>query len=551
MTKLRPSDGFTLVEVMVALLLMGLLTAAVVPMLSVALRTGTLVTSESVARNLAQAQFERMRNLPYRISNDTALGALSGECGSTASRDGARDLLDRYYPNGDFDASSTSSEGFVAAGAARRAGEPNGAFFRTCRQETVDGRVFMHWIAVQFLRGDTVVDPGSSYTGAAGEDHPPTSLVGVTLNTEWAVNGETRTSQYFARIADMGQSVPLVNVEASVSALQVESRAGSLSTDPVLGATSAGLDLLADIGADARGSAYAVGTEVRADGSALLSHSGFISAPPSEVSTAASWPGTTVTVTPDAAVTVPSASSSALTITAADRDLAAGSQTVPLSLTASSGLQMTAPAEVDVRMGLTADVVVAGAATARGWYETEGSPTTAAVVTQDVVGLLPTTFAPGGIIQVKLDDARMSCSTDAASEVSYAGSLRYWVALPSSPDLTDSDTVVSAAGYTDWLSLSASQTSDPLEAINLAVDLTGQPTHQSSDGAWWMLGHYLAALSSTTSSEVSAAQSADDHETRLAPVTAITLESKPLTTAPDSAVQVALGMMSCRAADRR
>lgn len=551
MRRRRGSDGFTLVEVMVALLLMGLLTAAVVPMLTVALRTGTLVTSESVARNLAQAQFERMRNLPYRISNDTALGALSGECGSTASRDGARDLLDRYYPSGAYSASSTSSEGFVAAGAARRAGEPSGAFFRTCRQETVNDRVFMHWTAVQFLREGTVVDPGSSYTGAAGEDHPPTSLVGVTINTEWVVNGKTRSSQYSARITDMGESVPLVNVEASASALQIEYRAGSLSTDPVIGATSARLDLLADIGADARGSAYVAGTEVRADGSALLSNSEFISAPPSQVSAAASWPGTTLTVTPGATVTVPSASRSAMTITAADRDLAVGSQTVPLSLSASSGLLMTAPAEVDVRMGLTANVVVAGAATARGWYGTEGSPATGAAVTQDVVGFLPTTFAPGGIIQVKLDEATVSCSADAASEVSYAGSVRYWVAVPSSSDLTDPETAVTAAGYTDWLSLSASQTSDPLEAINLAVDVSGQPTHQSGDGAWWMLGHYLAALSSTTSSEISAAQSADDYETRLGAITAITLESKALTAAPDSAVQVALGTMSCRAADRR
>ena len=60
--------GFTLLEVMVAIILLGIVAAGVVPLLVGTLKAANAAKLNTQAKNLAQAQVERMRNLPYHVA---------------------------------------------------------------------------------------------------------------------------------------------------------------------------------------------------------------------------------------------------------------------------------------------------------------------------------------------------------------------------------------------------------------------------------------------------------------------------------------------------
>ena len=87
---LRPRQdaegGFSLIEILVAITLLGLLGAAIVPMLITGLRASVIAKLDTGAKNLSQQRFELMRNLPFRIAYDPAIST-------------GVDMLDTYYPN--------------------------------------------------------------------------------------------------------------------------------------------------------------------------------------------------------------------------------------------------------------------------------------------------------------------------------------------------------------------------------------------------------------------------------------------------------------------
>ena len=82
----RKDDGFSLVEVVVALGILMVLVTALLPQLVVGIRSTSTARLVTQAKGMAQAELESMRNLPYHVSYDAEDGAI-------------RDVLDYYYTN--------------------------------------------------------------------------------------------------------------------------------------------------------------------------------------------------------------------------------------------------------------------------------------------------------------------------------------------------------------------------------------------------------------------------------------------------------------------
>ncbi|MHB8341744.1 MAG: type IV pilus modification PilV family protein [Mycobacteriales bacterium] len=69
--------GFTLIEVMVALGILMVVSAGLVPLLVIGAKTSNLSALETVAKNLAQQRLEQMRNLPYYVAHRTGTSSTS------------------------------------------------------------------------------------------------------------------------------------------------------------------------------------------------------------------------------------------------------------------------------------------------------------------------------------------------------------------------------------------------------------------------------------------------------------------------------------------
>ncbi len=82
--------GFTLIEVMAALVVFSLMTLGIVPLLLSSMKGSELSQSYAIGKNLAVEAMERVRGLPYYVKFDT-------------QKDGRPiDLLDLYYPSRRF-----------------------------------------------------------------------------------------------------------------------------------------------------------------------------------------------------------------------------------------------------------------------------------------------------------------------------------------------------------------------------------------------------------------------------------------------------------------
>src|SRR5215213_8436050 len=127
-----------MIEIMVAIVLMGLLTSALVPLLVMSIRSSVVAKLDTGAKNLSQQRFDLMRNMPFRLAYDPLVST-------------SRDVLDVYYPNLVAPSGGVTTAGYVTTGA-RRQGEPtSGAFYRTKFTPVLGSTTYTQWVAVQFL----------------------------------------------------------------------------------------------------------------------------------------------------------------------------------------------------------------------------------------------------------------------------------------------------------------------------------------------------------------------------------------------------------------
>ncbi len=229
-----PDDGFTLVEVIVALSVFGAVAVAALPLLIVGLKASQTARVETLAKDLTQLRLERLRNLPYQVDRQNGPFV---------------DLLDRYYTNASGTSSATGEAGCTGqylSAAPGTGGAPSGPAYRVACTSLPEAAGFSQVVYVQFLvRTRVPVTPPIGYDSqVVDRDTAPSSLVGVTVLTTWNRTGQKGTLRTYTEVADARTNQPLITTQAQAVALRVS------SSDPVTG-----LNLTAQAG------------EVKADGS--------------------------------------------------------------------------------------------------------------------------------------------------------------------------------------------------------------------------------------------------------------------------------------------
>lgn len=214
--------GFTLIEVLVALSLLALAAAAVIPLLVMSFKTSVAAKLSTQAKSISQERVEQMRDLPFHVDRQNGQYL---------------DLLDQYYPNllpsGTPKVTGATRSEYIGVAAAT-GGEPAAPFYRvTIGTGGISGfPLLSQKIDVQFLSVDRVgLAPASTYDSQTeGVDLPPSLLVGVTVLSTWTAQGSTKTYRSFTEISDGRGLASTVTAQARVSVLKVDSTTTDGST---------------------------------------------------------------------------------------------------------------------------------------------------------------------------------------------------------------------------------------------------------------------------------------------------------------------------------
>ncbi|MGB8651572.1 MAG: prepilin-type N-terminal cleavage/methylation domain-containing protein [Mycobacteriales bacterium] len=216
----RRDEGFTLVEVMIAMGLALLVLTAALPALLSMLKSSVTVKRDTQAKNLSQERLEQMRDLRFHI--DRQNGPFL-------------DLLDIYYTNAKSASPTTSitvggttlTGKYVATGAAA-AGEPAAPFYRVTTGPIAGATRFTQTIDAQFLAPDGSVIPASRFqdvydSQTAGKDQAPSLMLGVTVITRWADGVKSKSFRTYTRITDGRTAAPVIQTQGRAVAIDISS----------------------------------------------------------------------------------------------------------------------------------------------------------------------------------------------------------------------------------------------------------------------------------------------------------------------------------------
>jgi prepilin-type N-terminal cleavage/methylation domain-containing protein len=576
----RREDGFTVVEVLVALTLLAVVAAAVVPLLAIAGSAAVSTRSHTRAKNLAQERIEQMRQLPFQIDKQ------NGDF---------IDLLDYYYPNLTAATSSTATGWVSSTSTARVAGEPaTGSFYRT-RFATLAGQPgFSQTVALQFLDFSRVPVPDNRFStyrhDVEGADASPSTLLGATVLTYWTHGGKQQTFRTFTQIGDTGDADGLLISQASAVLLRLESAldGGASITSELLSVTGDGR--LSD-GSVATARATA-GRATKTGTADLVSANAVAVDPPncqgsscptnqpasgpvpgSGVCDYASFGRTRVdnvtATTADGLPRVPATVEGTIppaTQVSAGLLKESGSDCGPLTFDNTGGLGAsqlrlaagTKVVSVDGTTESTGSTPIAGSSAWVSATAVDASPrqvTAGASVSADNhVRLFPTPEAPEGVLKLRLVQGAITCnSSTAAPTASYTVTAQYWNAQAGTPA---EDGGLPPGAYVDLLTGETSLTpitwstdlasfSDPFAGIDLSnkvvhIDGLGAPLLSLVD---YLDGPPRLATGITADSTNGLASIGD---------AVLSLTTKPLRAAdPLSSIGLKMGKLSCVAVDQR
>lgn len=552
----RGEDGFTLVEVMAAMVVFALVATGVTAMFASGLRASLLTKMDTTAKNLSQQRFESIRNLPFHIDQ-------------VAAGTNPPDLLDTYYVSSSGSV-GRGTQGFVPNGATRWTddGDPaTGSFYRYVQTELPGFPKFKQYVATQFLDDSgNPYNPTSFNALVTGFDTPPTMTVGVSVTTLWAAGKLNRVSRTYSQITPGRPSEPKALLQSALTALRLTGGVAAGRTVSVdLATLSADGSLSQTVSA---AQALRGATLTLSGGAAVNGAVSSVKAPPNSgtVGTSASarslvedgltW--ATVGSTRTSAVSASSSTGQVLLSSSASparadvlgSGLGANIATFtvddsgvePLSLLGTHAFVADAGCG-----GSCSNVGVSGysSTTKSGLSYTSG--TSASATVRGTLALLPTTFAPGGLIRMTLTSATVSCrithnagsSPTAAADVTYAGTVSYWAPFEAG----------NIAGYVT-VNVSSSDVATPLTNMLLAStqvgnDLNGEPL--------W-LSDYFSSWSSMDAPAASGAKTLGADGTTAAASFGgmLGVTSVPLRAGDDSSVIGAqLGVGSCTAEDYR
>lgn len=577
----RRDGGFSLVEILVALGILAVVSTALLPQLVIGIQSTGTARVVSQSKGVAQAELERMRNLPFHITPD------AGDY---------RDVLDFYYRNratpsaapvctdagGAFRTPTVSWSGYVAT-SARCSYEPaSGAFYRTVREvpATTGTTSFVVVVNTQFLSGATPpqpVTPATTYdTQTTAGARPASAQLAATVTVLYRDRATLRPTTTTTQIFDQPTRTSRIRADGGATAVEV----GSVTTANGPISLSAGLlSLTGALSYASTASTNLAGVSAGlATGETSQSTAEAVTAPPSAAARVVSkapgvltscdfacWGSSRLEVPAVSAtaglpsVGSQSAPAQALLTDITNAGLSFGNST-PDTYRDSLDLQLplvrVAPDAVSAPSGVAAGCApgASGAASfvgAGGYLATTGetapqplSVDVCVVARTSSISLFPTSFAPRGVVQVELRRAAARCRVEgvghtASATRDYEAVVRYW----------------DGQQYTVAATITPSTTTDELEDI----DLDSRPV-----GGSHVLGDYIDSWSALRSSEVLTSAAPGRAEVKIPGL--VTIVSQPVRRGnerldPDdllsplvdrtSAVSLTLGALDCVAEDDR
>lgn len=173
--------GFTVIEVMAALVVFSLLTLGLTPLLLSSIKGSALSQSYSVGKNFALEAMERVRGLPYYVSN-------------TSNR---IDVLDLYYPS------------YVTGGTYTTVCTDATTAVPACPKKVPDD--YTVTFEATFVRPDgditaqtysPVIPPTTYRWDSATADLPASQMLEFKVTVDWMSGGETKSSRLRTLLSD-------------------------------------------------------------------------------------------------------------------------------------------------------------------------------------------------------------------------------------------------------------------------------------------------------------------------------------------------------------
>jgi prepilin-type N-terminal cleavage/methylation domain-containing protein len=551
----QSDEGFTLVEIMAALVVFALVAGAALAMLIAAVKGGLISKQDTVGRNITQAKIEELRNLPYHIDQ-----AVSTEY----------DLLDLYYPNASGSA-ALGATGYVPDTGTRSTskGDPaTGAFFRTVIAAVPNFTQFSQWVTVQFVNssGAAKTPPSTWSSSTAGSDTPVTNMVNISVTTLWKVGKSQKNYNIFTSISAGRPLVPKVNIQGHLEGINVT----GLMPDGYQGTLDlASIDYNASFSNIVSASATALGARAEIEGGSSVTGALTSAKAPPNVGPLASGTisGQTLTYGGNPFSLFGKSDTKNIAVGSASGQPYAGTSSSPLTselLNTGSGAAALYTNQPDsTHLGLsdssTVMKVLDGSgvpAISSAGYGVSSTSSTAHSAMSKITGLststielFPTSQAPDGVVQIVVNSAALTCTSGAnfgsastaSSTLTYSVSLRYAVWSGGS------------ISYSPWVSLNNSNSTDPLPtAATMATTQVGV----DSGGSPIYLGDYIASWGSLTSGAIGVApavQKTSDSKSISANYQGLlTINTQPLRSGDaTSSVGVTVGAISCLAVDYR
>lgn len=576
-SRLRRSDGFTLVEVIVAVGIFAMVTAVTLPLLIIGLRASASARDVSQAKGVAQGRIEAIRNLPFYV------GRSAGDY---------IDVLDTYYRDlnspAEIPTCSTSTltalppnswTGYVMAGATHCPWEPAGPLYRKVVSPIAAPGLglFSMTVSTQFLSPATPpspVSPPPTYNSqTAGRDAPPAQQVGLTVTVFFKVGSRIRMTSTYTQIEQSNPISPIIESAARVTTV----RASSVTPTGVNVATQVGVvNLGGELFTGSRVvSTATVGTGATSIGDQVNAAQINLVAPADAPATAAvnagagmtngcTWVCFGASVVDQASAYASNGLPIAGTPTAPVRarftsdttmrgfQFSNGSNGARLKLDTAQpmvSLDMAGPSNM---LGVTnCDITNVGVPTNNAFLTGTGfldatadaTPSVSACATgqSNTIRLLPTSFAPNGVVQLVLSKAAAWCRVSRSgatvtrtASAQFSATVRYW----------------NGAGYSSAGQISRSNSADPLAAVDM-----NQPVDTGL-----VLGDYISSWKSLTSQDSLTSTTARSAEVRMPGViTLITQPTRedvaggvgPRNVDPTSAISVTVGALTCAAGDYR
>lgn len=565
-------SGFTLIEVIVALGLLMIVSLSVLPLMVKSMQAANAAKANTQAKNLLQERVEQMRNLPFHVPWSN---------GATYV-----DLLDIYFN----DLLSPSTNAYCSTAAYTAA---TSTYTCTLDSAKLNFPGFTETVQAQFLDKDrNVIAPLATYDSQsnAGLDVPPAQMIGARITVAWTQYGKPQSYSTYTQVGTGAAEKPQTIAKTRNSAVSIDS-----TTDDALPATLARFDaglITADAGVSTGATARATATGGYASFSSGETSSGqaigSLDAPPDQtsfvtVSGSASGgvPCTTAVVcfgstrvsdvTGKAAGGLPVVGTSSAPVTSSivksgsTGDRGYWFSNVPLGSVQSKlvnlkvqdaatppsaasptqlirSVQGASNAGYSVACGATPTAISnADFVTSKAYIDTTGgsthSVTACATSTARRLDIMPTSFAPDGVVQVTLHAASLSCFSNGAGSgapvADWSATVTYW-----------DDTIDAYVPLTV-----AKGTPDPLTAGLLTIGPGGVVVGTSPLGLPLYLGDFIKSWSSG-----SVNLGATSGAARQADLTAVSISTVPTRDADStgqSSINVALGQLSCTAQDSR